>query len=122
MNTARRVLMSAGDQIKHSFLDRLFQRLEDALQEGTEVKFRLTWGNLTGIPIYLDPTCVEIVSVNVYVEDDDEPSEEISWRTVWLIRLEEINAIAYLSESWSKGRFEQLLGHEDGASEEKEER
>ncbi len=122
MNTARRVLTSSRDKIKYSFLDRLFQRLEEALQEGTEVKFRLAWGNITGIPIYLDPTCVEIVSVNVYMEDDDAPSEEISWRTVWLIRLEEVNAIAYLSESWSKKRLEQLLPEEEQPSEKQEDR
>lgn len=117
MTFARRVLTSAEDTIKPSFLDRLYQRFEEALQEGTEIKLRLTWGNLTGIPIYLDSTCVEIVSVNVYMDEDDEVSEEISWRTVWLVRLEEINAIAYLSESWSKGRFEQLLDNGEKASE-----
>lgn len=117
MNQVRRVLTSTENQKQYSFLDRLYQRLDDALQAGTEVNLRLTWGSLRGIPIYLDPTCVEIVFVHVYMDDDDEADEEVSWRTVWLVRLEEINAIAYLTESWSKERLEQLLLQSDGTSE-----
>lgn len=109
MNQSQRILTTSGEKLKYSFLDRLYQRLEDALKDGTEVKLRLTWGMLIGVPIYLDPTCVEVVYVYVDVDDDDEPEEDVSWRTVWLVRLEEINAIAYLTESWSKERLEQLL-------------
>ena len=109
MNQVRRILTTGEDKKQYSFLERLYQRLDDALQSGTEVNLKLTWGSLRGIPIYLDPTCVEIVFVHVYMDDDDEADEEVSWRTVWLVRLEEINAIAYLTESWSKERLEQLL-------------
>ena len=118
MNYNRQVLTSSGDNIQHSFCDRLYQRLEEALQAGTEVSLRLTWGGFTGIPIYLDSDCVEIVYVHVSdLYEDDNPSEDISWRTVWLVHLEEISAISYLSESWSKGQFEQLLGPAGEASE-----
>ena len=117
MNQVQRILTSTEDKRQYSFLDRLYQRLDDVLQAGTEVNLRLTWGSLRGIPIYLDPTCVEIVFVHVYMDDDDEADEEVSWRTVWLVRLEEINAIAYLTESWSKERLEQLLLQSDGTSE-----
>lgn len=117
MNQVRRVLTPAETQKPFSFSDRLYQRLNDALQAGTEVNLRLTWGNLRGIPIYLDPTCVEIVFVHVCVDDDDGADEEVSWRTVWLVRLAEVTAIAYLTESWSKERLEQLLPPKDKSAE-----
>ncbi|NET39138.1 MAG: hypothetical protein F6K19_45405 [Cyanothece sp. SIO1E1] len=112
MPPLRPILTSVGDNTKYSFFNRLYQRLEDALQDSTEVLLRLPWGGLTGVPIYLDPTCVEIVYVHVDVDGEDEPSDEISWRTVWLVRLKEIIAISYLSEGWSKERFDQLLNQE----------
>ena len=89
---------------------RLHQRLDEAMQEGTEVQVRLPWGGLSGVPVYLDDTCVEIVYVHVYEpDDDDEPDDEVSRRTVWLVRLEEISAVSFVSESWSKERLEKLF-------------
>ena len=63
-----------------------------------------------GIPIFLDPEYVEVVDVDVAegFEDEDLPDEPYQ-RTVWLIRLEEISAISYATDRWSKERFERLL-------------
>ncbi|MEM7063730.1 MAG: hypothetical protein AAF572_11270 [Cyanobacteria bacterium P01_B01_bin.77] len=110
MTTNRQVPYLIGDNKKQSYSGRLHQRLDEAMQEGTEVQVRLPWGGLSGVPVYLDDTCVEIVYVHVYEpEDDDEPDDEVSRRTVWLVRLEEISAVSFVSESWSKERLEKLF-------------
>lgn len=109
MTTNRQVPYLIEDK-KQSYSGRLHQRLYEAMQEGTEVQVRLPWGGLSGVPVYLDDTCVEIVYVHVYEpEDDDEPDDEVSRRTVWLVRLEEISAVSFVSESWSKERLEKLF-------------
>jgi hypothetical protein len=59
--------------------------------------------------------------VYVHVADRDpnhDIAEEMSRRTVWLIRLAEISALAFDSESWSKQRLEQLLSGEEPKEEE----
>ena len=89
---------------------RLYHRLEEALHCGSEVWFRMPGTRLVGIPIFLDTDYVEVVDVDVAegFEDDDLPDEPYQ-RTVWLIRLEEISAISYATDRWSKERFERLL-------------
>ena len=110
MTTNRQVPYRMGDHKKQSYSGRLHQRLYAAMQDGTEVQVRLPWGGLSGVPVYLDDTCVEIVYVHVYEpEDDDEPDDEVSRRTVWLVRVEEISAVSFVSESWSKERLEKLF-------------
>lgn len=110
MTTNRQVPYLIGDSKKQSYFGRLHQRLDEAMQEGTEVQVRLPWGGLSGVPVYLDDTCVEVVYVHVYEPDeDDEPDDEVSRRTVWLVRLEEISAVSFVSESWSKERLEKLF-------------
>jgi hypothetical protein len=101
---------------------RFYQRLEEAMHSGREVSFRLPWGGLIGVPIYLDETCVEIVYVHVADRDPSHDlAEELSRRTVWLIRLAEISALAFDSESWSKQRLEQLLPKEEPQEEPQQE-
>ncbi|MGD1853958.1 MAG: hypothetical protein ACFB2W_06860 [Leptolyngbyaceae cyanobacterium] len=110
MTTNRQLPYIVGDNKKQTYSGRLHQRLDEAMQEGTEVQVRLPWGGLSGVPVYLDDTCVEIVYVHVYEPDeDDEPDDEVSRRTVWLVRLEEISAVSFVSESWSKERLEKLF-------------
>lgn len=110
MTTNRQVPYLIGNNKKQSYAGRLHQRLDEAMQEGTEVQVRLPWGGLSGVPVYLDETCVEIVYVHVYGPDeDDEPDDEVSRRTVWLVRLEDISAVSFMSESWSKERLEKLF-------------
>ncbi|MGB3765074.1 MAG: hypothetical protein WA947_00820 [Phormidesmis sp.] len=89
---------------------RLYHRLEEALNSGSEVWFRMPGTRLVGIPIYLDAEYVEVVDVDVAegFEDEDLPDEPYQ-RTVWLVRLEEISAISYATDRWSKDRFERLL-------------
>jgi hypothetical protein len=89
---------------------RLFHRLEEALHSGSEVWFRMPGTRLVGIPIFLDTEYVEVVDVDVAegFEDEDLPDDPYQ-RTVWLIRLEEISAISYATDRWSKERFERLL-------------
>ena len=110
MTTNRQLPYLIEENRKQSYSGRLHQRLDEAMQEGTEVQVRLPWGGLSGVPVYLDDTCVEIVYVHVYEPDeDDEPDDEVSRRTVWLVRLEEISAVSFVSESWSKERLEKLF-------------
>ena len=100
----------AGNDKCKPYAGRLHQRLDEAMQEGTEVQVRLPWGGVSGVPVYLDDTCVEIVYVHVYEpDDDDDPDDEVSRRTVWLVRLKEISAVSFVSESWSKERLENLF-------------
>ncbi len=99
-----------------SFSKRLYFRLEEAVRHETEVLFRFPWGTVSGVPIYLDPSCVEIRYLCVSEDEYDSPSDEISWKSIWLIRLEEISAISYRRESWSKQGLAELLPKE-GASE-----
>ena len=89
---------------------RLYHRLEEALNSGSEVWFRMPGTRLVGIPIYLDADYVEVVDVDVAegFEDEDLPDEPYQ-RTVWLVKLEEISAISYATDRWSKDRFERLL-------------
>lgn len=89
---------------------RLYHRLEEALNSGSEVWFRMPGTRLVGIPIFLDADYVEVVDVDVAegFEDEELPDEPYQ-RTVWLIRLEEISAISYATDRWSKERFERLL-------------
>ncbi|MEO0540627.1 MAG: hypothetical protein AAFZ80_07155 [Cyanobacteria bacterium P01_A01_bin.105] len=91
---------------------RLYRRLEEALNTGSEVWFRMPGTRLVGIPIYLDTEYVEVVDVDVAegFEDEDLPDEPYQ-RTVWLVRLSEISAISYATDRWSKDRFERLLDH-----------
>ncbi|MGB3789091.1 MAG: hypothetical protein WA949_13855 [Phormidesmis sp.] len=101
---------------------RLYHRLEEALHAGSEVWFRMPGTRLVGIPIFLDAEYVEVVDVDVSegFEDEDLPDDPYQ-RTVWLIRLEEISAISYATDRWSKERFERLL-EESNKGDEKEDR
>lgn len=98
-----------------SFSKRLYFRLEEALRHETEVLFRFPWGSVAGVPIYLDPSCVEIRYLCVSEDEHDAPTDEISWKSIWLIRLEEISAISYRRESWSKQELANLLPKESSS-------
>ena len=92
-----------------SFPQRVYQHLQDALSASQEVILRMDWGSLTGVPIYVDETCVELMYLYVTDPEDEDEDEEFCWRTVWLLQLEDICALSYSSEGWSKERFDQLL-------------
>ena len=86
----------------------LYQRLENALQQGSEVHVVSSCGKFVGIPISIDGEFLELVNLYIPTENDeweDEPYERI----VWLIKLSEITAVASVVQSWSKSQFEQLL-------------
>lgn len=102
----------------HTSPSRLYRRLEEALNTGSEVWFRMPGTRLVGIPIYLDAEYVEVVDVDVAegFEDEDLPEEPYQ-RTVWLVRLSEISAISYATDRWSKDRFERLLNHHNDPEE-----
>lgn len=85
--------------------DLLRNRLQEALQQGTEVRIRLASSNFYGVPIHLDSEFVEILCLFVDETDDSAMCE----RAVWLIRLSEIVAFSYPIDSWSKERLEALL-------------
>jgi hypothetical protein len=94
-----------------SFADRVYRHLLDAMKTNQEVILKLSWGSLNGIPTYLDEICVELVYLYVSDLEEEADEEDICWRTVWLVKLEDICALSYSSESWSKERFDQLLHH-----------
>ncbi len=96
----------------------LQQRLEAALSQGREIRVRVTDGYFSGVPTYLDAEFVELV--NLYVpeaEEEEEFEPEPYERTVWLIRLSKIVAIADASDAWSKEDLEKLLSPQEIASE-----
>ncbi|NJO44927.1 MAG: hypothetical protein HC835_04470 [Oscillatoriales cyanobacterium RM2_1_1] len=60
------------------------------------------------MPVNLDEDFLELV--NFYVPEGRSYKRDHSCeRTVWLIKLSEIMAVAYSIESWSKDQLEQLL-------------
>jgi len=90
----------------------LHQRLEEALQNGNEIRIRTHDTGFVGIPIHLDAEFVELVYLYVSDDDDDDETTSPYARTVWLIKLSEITAIAYPLKTWSKQDLERWL-HED---------
>ncbi|MGF1493463.1 MAG: hypothetical protein ACFBSC_13610 [Microcoleaceae cyanobacterium] len=94
----------------------LYRRLEEALQHGNEVEVVVSNGSFYGVPVNLDHDSLEIV--NFYVpENRTSRGSAFYERTVWLIRLSEIIAVAYSIESWSKHELERLLGATETVSE-----
>ena len=91
--------------------NRLYQRLQEAMQQGSEVQIRLDYGEFYGIPVYLDEEFVELLDVYVPAADhrSTENREDSYERTLWLIRLSEVLTIAFAIEHWSNERLEQLL-------------
>lgn len=83
----------------------LHQRLEEALQHGSEVRIRLANCHFYGVPIRLDSEFVEIL--NLFVDEGDANS--MCERSVWLIKISEIVAFSYPIESWTKDRLEALV-------------
>jgi hypothetical protein len=105
---------SATHHALNSQINRMYQRLEEALHTGSEVWFRMPGTRLAGVPIFLDTDYVEVVDMEVAEGYDEmEPYDDPYQRTVWLIRLDEISAISYATDRWSKDRFERLLEHCD---------
>lgn len=90
----------------------LHQRLEEALQNGSEVRVRTHDTGFIGIPIHLDAEFVELVYLYVSDEEDEDDTINPYARTVWLIKLSEITAIAYPLKTWSKQDLEHWL-HDD---------
>lgn len=112
-NSSARLENNGSDRAaayKPSTHSRLYHRLDEALHSGSEVWFRMPGTRIVGIPIFLDTEYVEVVDVDVAegFEEEDLPEDPYQ-RTVWLIRLEEISAISYATDRWSKERFERLL-------------
>lgn len=85
----------------------LHQRLVEALQNGNEIRIRTRETGFVGIPIHLDDEFVELVYL--YVSEPEIKDDSPYARTVWLIKLSEITAIAYPMQSWSKKDLESLL-------------
>jgi hypothetical protein len=93
----------------------LYQRLEDALQQGLELRLVTQGDRFCGVPISLDDEFIEILYLHV-AEDEDAPEEEPYARTVWVIRIAEILAVAY-QQSWSREKLAQLLPADQATSE-----
>jgi len=93
----------------------LYQRLEDALQQGLELRLVTHSDRFSGVPISLDDEFIEILYLHV-TENEDAPEEEPYARTVWIIRIAEILAVAY-QQSWSRDKLAQLLPTDEATSE-----
>jgi hypothetical protein len=87
--------------------NRLYSRLNEALQSGSKVWIEVPGDRYSGRPIYLDSEFVEVLCI--YTPDKHEASSEPCLSTTWLIRLSQIVAVAYPSEQWSADRFTRLL-------------
>lgn len=94
--------------------DMLLQRLQEAHQQGSEVRIRLANSSFHGVPVHLDSEFVELLCL--YVDESDESS--MCERAMWLIKLSEIVAFSYPIDSWSKDRLEALLNEPESKSEE----
>lgn len=87
--------------------NRLYARLNEALQSGSKVWIEVPGDRYAGRPIYLDSDFVEVLCI--YTPDKPESISEPCLSTTWLIRLSQIVAVAYPSEQWSAARFTRLL-------------
>lgn len=86
----------------------LYKRLEEALQQGNEVQVVSSCGRFFGIPSALDEDFLELV--NLYIPSEEEAWEDEPYeRTVWLIKISEIVAVAYPIQSLSKAQLESLI-------------
>ncbi|MBD1851907.1 hypothetical protein [Leptolyngbya sp. FACHB-711] len=92
---------------KNRLSNRLFDRLNEALQSGSKVWIEVPGDRYAGRPIYLDSEFVEVLCI--YTPDKTESSSEPCLSTTWLIRLSQIVAVAYPSEQWSADRLTRLL-------------
>ncbi|WP_204103443.1 MULTISPECIES: hypothetical protein [Spirulina sp. CCY15215] len=95
----------------------LYERLDEALQQGTKVRIETNNDSFAGVPIHLDWEFVELLALSTSEEEEEEEEEledkDKSYRrTTWLVRLSTIEAVAYFNENWSKERFENLLAEE----------
>lgn len=93
----------------------LYQRLEDALQQGRKLWIETNNDSFSGIPIHLDREFVELLSLTGPEEEDGD--DESYKSTTWLIRLAQIEAVAYPTEHWPAERFDSLLDGENGKDE-----
>jgi len=96
-------------QLQQPKLNRLYQRLWEALHEGHEVIIKANCGRFHGQVVYLDYEFVEITSLTIYETEEGELTEDSCFRTVWLIKLSEIVAVAQSTQAWSREALEQLL-------------
>lgn len=92
----------------------LYQRLEDALQQGLELRLVTQGDRFSGVPIAMDEEFIEILYLHVAEAEDSE--DEPYARTVWVIRIAEILAVAY-QQSWSRAKLAQLLPADEATSE-----
>ena len=92
----------------------LYERLEEALQQGTKVRIETNNDSFAGVPIHLDWEFVELLALST--SDEEEVEDKAYRRTTWLVRLSAIEAVAYFNERWSKERFENLLAGEEADS------
>jgi hypothetical protein len=93
------------NKIKKSSL--LYQRLQAALKVGDTVQIETDGTSYYGIPIKLSREFVEIMVLMPPCEFDEE--DDTYKRTIWLIQLAKISAIAYPTEYWSTERLDNLL-------------
>ncbi|MBE9115146.1 hypothetical protein IQ249_04460 [Lusitaniella coriacea LEGE 07157] len=93
----------------------LYQRLEDALQEGNKIWLETNNDSFAGTPVHLDEEFVELLALSVAT--NGELKDESYQRTTWLIRLDCIAAVAYPTEHWSKTRLESLLTEKEKSPE-----
>lgn len=98
--------MGKKTKVKKSNL--LYQRLQEALDRGTQVWIETEERSFSGVPINLNREFVEILVLGTFYEDEQEEASYES--TAWLIRLSSISAIAYRTESWSTDQLENLFG------------
>ncbi|WP_088893663.1 hypothetical protein [Leptolyngbya ohadii] len=95
--------------------NRLYHRLNEALQNGSKIWIEVQGDRYAGRPIYLDSEFVEVLCL--YAPDKNEAASEPCLSTTWLIRLSQIIAVAYPSEQWSADRFTRLLQAQSPAPE-----
>jgi hypothetical protein len=94
----------------------LYERLEEAVQQGTKVRIETNNDSFAGVPIHLDWEFVELLALSTSDEEELEDQDKSYRRTTWLVRLSTIEAVAYFNENWSKERFENLLAGEEADS------
>jgi hypothetical protein len=93
-------------KVKAKKTNLLYQRLDEALQQGSKVHIETMNDSYTGTPVHMDQKFVEIV---IFSSSRDDEGDEFHKRTSWIIRLAHISAVAYPTEAWSKERLEDLI-------------
>ena len=89
----------------------LKKRLQEALENGRKVEIEVGSKGWHGRIIYLDHEWVELLALTV---DESDSGELEGTRQTWLIKLNQIDTMAYPAETWDAARLNATASTDSG--------